>query len=539
MADDTVMMQQTITQTIEAQKGFDAMASSVGVVERKMAGLSGAIKGMPFVKMVIQMNAYRKSMNQTLNVTAQWRQMSDEEKEERKKQLSIMQRILIPLIAYNKIGVRMNKITAISNTLLGRFTARLFGLFSILFVMVAAFAAISIAIDGVNSPVVQLTADVPLLGDAMMGLVIVLTGEDGEGGLKAALDVVAASLLVFIAVWAIASAPIAILVAAIVLAIGIFKVVKNETESTFAAILAGGAALMVGLIPMLLFVKDGVFAVIGVTKMAVAGIMAGFALILAGLAAAWAVATGWGSDLQALVLTIIGYVALVVGIVLVAGATIAGAPAWIVAAIIAAIVFGIAWIWRKRDELVAMGKEMWNMITSLPENLKTVFNAIRNDIEFTLGKLKEDFEGIIDSVITTIKNTPGSIWTKLKAGLRELALQLGQWYNDTIAGFIPEFTVPEDIPVIGGKSFGPLPPKIPMLAKGGIVTRPTLAMIGEAGPEAVVPLSKGGGMGTFNINIDVSGVTDRTDKRALAMQISDEIQKEMRRYGRGTTRRAI
>ena len=67
---------------------------------------------------------------------------------------------------------------------------------------------------------------------------------------------------------------------------------------------------------------------------------------------------------------------------------------------------------------------------------------------------------------------------------------------------------------------------------------PTLALIGEAGPEAVVPLGKGGGMGnTFNINIDVSGMTDRSDKRAFAMQISDEIQKEMRRYGRGTTRR--
>jgi len=33
---------------------------------------------------------------------------------------------------------------------------------------------------------------------------------------------------------------------------------------------------------------------------------------------------------------------------------------------------------------------------------------------------------------------------------------------------------------------------IPKMAKGGIVTRPTLAMIGEAGPEAVVPLSRAG-----------------------------------------------
>jgi hypothetical protein len=48
------------------------------------------------------------------------------------------------------------------------------------------------------------------------------------------------------------------------------------------------------------------------------------------------------------------------------------------------------------------------------------------------------------------------------------------------------------------------PPDIPRLAMGGIVTRPTLALIGEAGPEAVVPLSgpnvpKGVGGATFNI----------------------------------------
>jgi hypothetical protein len=42
---------------------------------------------------------------------------------------------------------------------------------------------------------------------------------------------------------------------------------------------------------------------------------------------------------------------------------------------------------------------------------------------------------------------------------------------------------------------------LPKMANGGIVTSPTLALIGEAGPEAVVPLGKGGGMGGITINI--------------------------------------
>jgi hypothetical protein len=51
---------------------------------------------------------------------------------------------------------------------------------------------------------------------------------------------------------------------------------------------------------------------------------------------------------------------------------------------------------------------------------------------------------------------------------------------------------------------------IPKMATGGIVTSPTLALIGEAGPEAVVPLGKGGGLGGITINIS-GGLGTSTD----------------------------
>jgi hypothetical protein len=44
--------------------------------------------------------------------------------------------------------------------------------------------------------------------------------------------------------------------------------------------------------------------------------------------------------------------------------------------------------------------------------------------------------------------------------------------------------------------------QVPALAQGGIVTGPTLALIGEAGPEAVVPLDKMGQMGNVTINVN-------------------------------------
>jgi hypothetical protein len=50
------------------------------------------------------------------------------------------------------------------------------------------------------------------------------------------------------------------------------------------------------------------------------------------------------------------------------------------------------------------------------------------------------------------------------------------------------------------------------MATGGIVTDPTMALIGEAGPEAVIPLNKMGSMGGTYVTVNVSGsVTTERD----------------------------
>jgi hypothetical protein len=55
------------------------------------------------------------------------------------------------------------------------------------------------------------------------------------------------------------------------------------------------------------------------------------------------------------------------------------------------------------------------------------------------------------------------------------------------------FKVPDWVPEIGGKKLGFNIPTIPKLAKGGVVDKATLAMIGENGKEAVMPLEKNTG----------------------------------------------
>lgn len=74
----------------------------------------------------------------------------------------------------------------------------------------------------------------------------------------------------------------------------------------------------------------------------------------------------------------------------------------------------------------------------------------------------------------------------------------------------------------GGQVPSPGQLPIPAMANGGIVTSPTLALIGEAGPEAVVPLNKASGMGS-NITVNVNG----GDPQAIV----DTIRRYMRQNG--------
>ena len=68
---------------------------------------------------------------------------------------------------------------------------------------------------------------------------------------------------------------------------------------------------------------------------------------------------------------------------------------------------------------------------------------------------------------------------------------------------------------------------VPAMAEGGIVTRPTLALIGEAGPEAVIPLSRGGGQQVINIEIN-NPVVDSSDSiDLLTEEISNRLAIEM------------
>lgn len=90
-------------------------------------------------------------------------------------------------------------------------------------------------------------------------------------------------------------------------------------------------------------------------------------------------------------------------------------------------------------------------------------------------------------------------------------------WNNTVGRL--SFTVPSWVPGIGGKGWS-----APRLAAGGIVTRPTIALIGEAGPEAVVPLDGNHGIGG-NVTINVYALT-------ASAEVGKQVYASLREYER-------
>lgn len=75
-------------------------------------------------------------------------------------------------------------------------------------------------------------------------------------------------------------------------------------------------------------------------------------------------------------------------------------------------------------------------------------------------------------------------------------------------------------------------PHIPMLAAGGVVTAPTLAVVGEAGPEAVVPLNRADNLGLGgDVNVYVTVEGSVTSERDLVQTIYSGLLSLQKRQG--------
>lgn len=112
-------------------------------------------------------------------------------------------------------------------------------------------------------------------------------------------------------------------------------------------------------------------------------------------------------------------------------------------------------------------------VTFVGEVFTNVFKGIANFVIGIVNFVIGAFEGMVNFVIDGINLMVGAL-NKLK------------------------FDVPDWVPLIGGQTFGfnlaqvakVRLGRVPALAEGGFVNQPTTALIGEAGPEVVMPLNR-------------------------------------------------
>lgn len=251
-------------------------------------------------------------------------------------------------------------------------------------------------------------------------------------------------------------------------------------------------------------------------------VMAKFADILVGV-------IGWVQDNQDwLVPLAAGIGGLVLGwqawnaALAIQNALLLASPLTLTIAAVAGLAAGIVVLYQKSETFREIVQTAFNVV-------KTAVMALFDAIKFTAKLIfdiytfpyRKAFELItkgIDAFKSLVTGVPEAITNAFK-GLAEVltwpfktALDvIKSLWNNTIGGF--GFSVPSWIPGIGGKEF-----RIPAMAAGGIVTSPTVALIGEAGPEAVVPLDR---MGTGTV-VNVYSLVPTAETGRMIAQSLDE-----------------
>lgn len=132
------------------------------------------------------------------------------------------------------------------------------------------------------------------------------------------------------------------------------------------------------------------------------------------------------------------------------------------------------------------------------ETVKNVVKAFRDFMGPIINSLEVVFLGLTNFISGVFSNNWRRAWFGVRqifegivSGLSHIFKTPLNFMIDGINKFlsgIGKVKIPDWVPGVGGKGFSI--PRIPRLAKGGIVSASTIANIGEAGTEAVIPLQR-------------------------------------------------
>jgi len=150
------------------------------------------------------------------------------------------------------------------------------------------------------------------------------------------------------------------------------------------------------------------------------------------------------------------------------------------------------------DIAIDAGNQMFAVFDKVQEDIGTAIGAALTESENLKEGMKKVFETMKQEVVKTL-----AIMTVKMLAFLAISMLANYFSGGALAASGGGSAVQGGSGILdklmpkGGGGFKGL---IPKFAEGGIVTAPTLAMVGEAGPEAIIPLSGDNGLGVQSIN---------------------------------------
>lgn len=199
-------------------------------------------------------------------------------------------------------------------------------------------------------------------------------------------------------------------------------------------------------------------------------------------------------------------------------------PIGLVITAVAALVAGVIILYKRSETFRAVVKTVvekvkgyWNAfrdafgvvkirVVDAVRSIGDRFSWIRDKAGDIVSGAKEKFNNLIDffrDMPGRIRSKVSGMWDAIPAAFKGAINKVIGWWNN-LSFYL---NIPDAIPGLPD-SFTISTPNIPYLAQGGIITKPTLAVIGEAGPEAVVPLNRSNLGNTYIIRVDVPPVVN-------------------------------
>jgi hypothetical protein len=175
--------------------------------------------------------------------------------------------------------------------------------------------------------------------------------------------------------------------------------------------------------------------------------------------------------------------------------------------------FGKAFDWLYKNMIEPIGKLIGDAFKAIGEGFKWVnnnlikpaFDAFGKAFDFVYKNVVKPIAGFINGAFDSIGEAVEKVFTGVTEFIADTFKNLVNIIRhplNLVIDFINmvidalntiQVQIPAFVPKFGGQIFGiniPKVPSIPALAKGGFVDSPTTALIGEAGPEVVMPLDR-------------------------------------------------